>query len=321
MPANLLPFLTFGAVAMAVAGIYSILSDLYFRDRTRLSDRVDEAFRKRQRERARRSLLSKDLAKLAAEVNAEEADHRTIFQRIEAMTEQSGLDLTARQLQTYSIAAALISAVLLFVVRGSVLLSLLGAGVGGVGPILSVHLKRNARLDKLRSQLPDAFDLMSRVLRAGQTMSQALLAVADEFPQPISGEFAYCYEQQNLGLSPENAFRDLGRRTGLLEIRIFVVAILVQQQTGGNLAELLDKLSSVIRDRFRINGQIKSLTAEGRMQGAVLLGLPVGMFVIMYAMNPDYARVLLQHPSLIVATLVSEAFGALWIRSIVNFDF
>ena len=83
---------------------------------------------------------------------------------------------------------------------------------------------------------------MGRVIRAGQTMSQALQAVADEFPPPIAGEFAYCYEQQNLGLSPETALRDLARRTGLMELKIFVLALLVQQQTGGNLAELLDKL-------------------------------------------------------------------------------
>jgi tight adherence protein B len=187
--------------------------------------------------------------------------------------------------------------------------------------LLYVQFKRNARLEKLRTQLPDAFDLMGRVIRAGQTMSQSLMAVADEFPQPIAGEFAYCFEQQNLGLDSETAFRDLGRRTGLLEIKIFVLALLVQQQTGGNLAELLDKLSAVIRDRFRIRGQIKSLTAEGRMQGAVLLALPPALFLIMLFLNRNYASVLLEHPSLIVGTLISEVLGALWIRQIVNFDF
>ena len=139
--------------------------------------------------------------------------------------------------------------------------------------------------------------------------------------QPIAAEFAYCYEQQNLGLSSENSLRELSRRTGLLEIKIFVVAVLVQQQTGGNLAELLDKLSTIVRDRFRIRGQVKALTAEGRLQGMVLLGLPPGMFVIMMLINREYASVLLQHPTLITATIVSELIGALWIRKIVNFDF
>ncbi len=105
-------------------------------------------------------------------------------------------------------------------------------------------------------------------------MAQALQAVADEFAPPIAGEFAYCYEQQNLGLSPETAMRELARRTGLLEVKIFVTAVLVQQQTGGNLAEMLDKLSSIIRERYQLRGKIKTLTAEGRIQGIILLGLP-----------------------------------------------
>ena len=162
---------------------------------------------------------------------------------------------------------------------------------------------------------------MSRVVRAGQTMSQALQAVADEFAQPVAAEFAYCYEQQNLGLSAEAALRDLARRTGLLEVKIFVLAILVQQQTGGNLAEMLDKLAVVIRERARIRGKIKTLTAEGRLQAIVLLALPVFLLVVLMILNPTYTGVLLEHTNLLIAVLVSEVLGALWIRKIVNFDF
>src|SRR5215831_2903505 len=111
-------------------------------------------------------------------------------------------------------------------------------------------------------------------------MSQALQAVADEFDTPISTEFAYCYEQQNLGLSPEVAMRDLARRTGLLEIKIFVLALLVQQQTGGNLAELLEKLADIVRERFRMRAKIKALTAEGRLQAIILLALVPLLFLL-----------------------------------------
>ena len=96
---------------------------------------------------------------------------------------------------------------------------------------------------------------------------------------------------------------------------------MVQQQTGGNLSEMLEKLSTIIRDRYRIRAQVRTLTAEGRLQAAVLLGLPPGMFLIMFLLNRSYATILLEHPSLIYATLVSEGLGALWIRKIVNFDF
>jgi tight adherence protein B len=315
----LLPILTFVAVVTAIGGIYSILSDLYLRDRTRVNQRVDDEFRKRQRERAKKSLLNKDLSQLFAEAEGEKAPG--LSQWFEAMVEQSGLDITTRRLQVITAASGLGLGAVCGLLRQSLVTGVVGALAGAALPLLYVQFKRNARLEKLRSQLPDAFDLMGRVIRAGQTVSQGLLAVADEFPQPIAGEFSYCYEQQNLGLSSEDTFRDLGRRTGLLEIKIFVLALLVQQQTGGNLAELLDKLAAVVRDRYRIRGQIKSLTAEGRLQGAVLLALPLAMFLIMLAINRDYASVLLLHPYLILGTLISEALGALWIRSIVNFDF
>lgn len=321
MSPGLLSLLTFGAVVMAVGGVYSILSDLYLRDRSRVNDRVDNEFRKRQHERVKKSLLNKDLAQLSAETANEEGDAPNPRQRFEAMVEQSGLDLTPERLQVFAIVSAIGSGVIFGLLRQSLLTAAVGALAGAAAPLLFVQFKRMTRVEKLRSQLPDAFDLMGRVIRSGQTMSQAMLAVADEFSQPIAAEFAYCYEQQNLGLSPENALRDLSRRTGLLEIKIFVVAILVQQQTGGNLAELLDKLSTIVRGRFKMHGQIKALTAEGRLQGIVLLALPPGMFMIMMIINYDYASVLLLHPSLIMTTLFSELVGAVWIRKIVNFDF
>jgi tight adherence protein B len=173
----------------------------------------------------------------------------------------------------------------------------------------------------LRSQLPDAFDLMSRVLRAGQTMSQAMASVSEEFKAPVSMEFSYCVEQQNLGLAPEFALRDLARRTGLIEIKIFVLAMLVHRQTGGNLAELLDKLATIVRSRFRMRGKIKGLTAEGRMQGLILLGLPVMVFGAMMVVNRPYALKLLNLPVLLIVCLTMMTLGALWIRKIVNFDF
>ena len=295
---------------MAIAGAYSILSDVYLRDRTRVSQRIDDEFRKKQREKAKRSLLNKNLGQLAAEVEAEGGQSPGLLARLDAMVEQSGLSLTVARLQTIAIISAVGIGAAGGLLRQSVLVGVIGALVGFAAPFLYVRRKQKKRLAKMRSELPDAFDLMARVIRAGQTMSQALLAVADEFPQPIAGEFAYCYEQQNLGLSPESSFRDLGRRTGLIELKIFVLALLVQQQTGGNLAELLDKLANLIRERDRLRGMISALTAEGRLQGAVLLGLPPAMFGIMLLVNREYAAVLLQHPSLIISTLISEALGA-----------
>jgi tight adherence protein B len=317
----LLPLLTFGAVAAAIAGGYSILSDLYLRDRSRVSQRIDDEFRKRQRDRARKGMLFKDLNQLAAEAAGDMEAPSGLRQWLTTMVEQSGLDLTERKLLTMSAAAGLVLGLLAGLWRESILVGAIMAPIGAVLPVLNVHLKRKARLEKLLSQLPDAFDLMGRVVRAGQTLSQAMQAVADEFAQPVAGELSYCYEQQNLGLPPEVAMRDLARRTGMLEVKIFVTAVMVQQQTGGSLAEMLDKLAGVIRQRYRIRGQVKTLTAEGRMQAIILLGLPIVMFFGFMLMMPEYESKLLEHPALIATTLACEAIGAAWIHKIVNFDF
>jgi tight adherence protein B len=317
----LLTALAFAAGALVVAAGYSILSDLVLRDRSRIGKRVDEALRLRQRERARQSALFKDLGSLPPDLGAAEEERPTWRHQFVAMVEQSGLDLAPSRLLLYMAAAGVGGGGLVFALGAGAVAAVLVALALAAGPFLYVWLKRRARLHKLMSQLPDAFELMSRVIRAGQTMSQALLAVADEFDAPVSAEFSYCYEQQNLGLSPELAMRDLARRTGLLEIKIFVLALLIQQQAGGNLAELLDRLANIIRERFRIVGKIRTLTAEGRMQAAVLLAVPPALFLIILVLNRPYAQVLLDYPIILGAVLVSELIGALWIRRIVNFDF
>jgi tight adherence protein B len=145
--------------------------------------------------------------------------------------------------------------------------------------------------------------------------------VADEFSEPISGEFSLCYEQQNLGLPTDVALRDLAARTGLVEINIFVVAVVVQRQVGGNLAEMLERLARVVRERFRIRGAIRTLTGEGRMQAGILMALPPVIFLAMLLLNREYALVLLGYPWLLVGVVVSMGIGALWIRQIINFDF
>jgi tight adherence protein B len=320
MPVFLLPALTFLAVILAVVGVYSILSDLFLRDRTRVSSRMDEEFRKRQRAQAQKSTLFKNFDQLAAEVQASDAGDRGLRRWFERLVEQSGLNLTPRRLVLMMVGAGLVFGALAGLLVG-IFTGIFAAAAAASLPLLYVYWKRKSRLEKLVGQLPDAFELMSRIIRAGQTTSQALQAVADEFDRPISAEFAYCYEQQNLGLPPEVALRDLARRTGLLEIKIFVLGLLVQQQTGGNLAELLDKLAGLVRERFRVRGKIKTLTAEGRIQAVILLALPPIIFLIMLLLNRSYGQVLLDNYFLLIGVVVWEAIGALWIRKIINFDF
>jgi tight adherence protein B len=150
---------------------------------------------------------------------------------------------------------------------------------------------------------------------------QAFQAVGDTFEPPIAGEFGSCQEQQNLGLLPEVTYRDLAHRVDVLEMKIFVMAMLIQRQTGGNLSEVLERLAKLVRDRVRLRSHVRTLTAEGRLQAIVLLVLPLFMFGVMRVINPAYADVLLEHTSLLAGVGVAMGLGALWIRKIVNFDY
>ena len=313
--------LTFVAVFLAICAGNAVLLDFHSSERKRVRQRMEEQFRAQQRQRARTSPLLQDFSKIAAEVAAENRSDRNVGNSFRFLLEQSGLDLTFGRLVTYMAFSGTSLALIAGLLLRNALLAVAAAIIGGLIPLFYVQHKRRQRLEKLRNQLPDAFELMSRVLRAGQTISQAIQAVADEFSRPISLEFLYCYEQMNLGLPAEAALRELGRRTGLLEIKIFILAVVVHRQTGGNLAQLLDKLAHVVRERFRISGMIRSLTAQGRFQAGILLSLPPFMFLLLIILHYDYEVTLLQFPLMIALALTMMAAGALWIRKVVNFDY
>ena len=313
--------LTFLATAIGILGVCSFVADLFLRDRSRVLRRVDEEFRQRQRESVRRSRLFKDPGQTFTEAEANEEIGIGLAERLTAMVDQSGLDLTVNWLVILMAAAGFGLGALAVLIRGNLLIGCL-AGLAGAGmPFLYVYFKWTRRIEKLLRQLPDAFDLMARAVRAGHTVPQSMQAVADEFEPPIAAEFTYCYEQQNLGLSPEMALRDLARRCGLLEVKILVLALLVQQQTGGNLAQLLEDSGAVVRDRLIIRAKVNALTGEGRLQAIVLLALPFFLFAVIFLVQPNYAKQLFQHPFLVAGMSASMIFGALWIRKIINFDF
>lgn len=313
--------LTFLAGFLTVFAINMVVVDLMHQSRKRMRERMEAEFRTQQRQRARESLQYKDLSQLAAEGFGDEEAAPGWAEWGRLWIDQSGLNVTMLRLGGFMAASAAgIGSIGLLLFR-NVAVGISAAVLGALIPVLYVAAKRHARMEKMRTQLPDAFDLMSRILRAGQTISQGLQAVADEFSPPLGNEFGYCYEQQNLGLSTEDAVRDLARRTGLLEVKIFVLAVMIHRQTGGNLAQLLEKLASVVRERFRIRGLIRTLTAEGRLQAVILLGLPPALLFMMLFINRDYTMVLFQYPLILAGMFVSMLIGALWIKKIVSFDF
>ena len=181
--------------------------------------------------------------------------------------------------------------------------------------------KRAKRLKTFAGQLPEALELIGRALRAGHSLAAGMHVVAEEMPSPISDEFGRVYEEQNLGIPIDDALKNMCDRVPNLDLRFFVTSVLVQRQTGGDLAEILDKIGYVIRERFRILGQVKALTAEGRLSGVILIGLPFLLFLIMLHVKYDYMERLWTHPlgvKMALAALVMQFLGALVIRKIVN---
>ena len=306
---------------LGICGLNLVITDIFLKDRERAKKRMEAELRSRERSRTRSAIAGQDLSRLAEEAFREAQTPRSPLARLDELVEQSGLEIKVSYVLAACIGLASVVALASGFATGSAIVGVALGLVVSPLPVLYIQFKRHRRLEALRSQLPDALELMSRILRAGQTISQAMQAVATEFTAPIGSEFGYCYEQQNLGLSMDVALRDLAKRTGLLEIRIFVLGLLVHRRSGGNLTELLDNLATIIRERFKIRGKIKALTAEGRFQAAALLVLPPAAFLILLFVNRPYAAKLLDHPYLILTSLLSMAFGAFWIRKIVNFDF
>jgi tight adherence protein B len=321
-----LSLLTFVAVTLSLVGAYYVATGVFGREAWRVRQRIDSEFGQTGPEDPAAGLLFKKLDLGRAPSALEEPDKPAsappapgLRERLEALIEQSALKLTVEQLLVMTGAFALSLAVAGALFRG-VVLGLSGAAVGAALPLWYVNQRRKARREKLLTQMSGAFDLMARVIRAGNSVPQALLAVCESMGEPVAGEFAQCQKQQNLGLRPEIAFHQMARRTGILEMRVFVMALLIQRQSGGNLSEVLERLARLIRERQRLRRQVRALTAEGRLQGATLIVLPVLMFGVMMVLNRQYAEVLLQHKQLLYATAASMTVGALWIRKIVNFD-
>jgi tight adherence protein B len=188
-------------------------------------------------------------------------------------------------------------------------------------PWVWLLLKRRRRLNKFASQLPDALELVARALRAGHSLGAGMHVVAEEMPDPVAGEFGRVFEEQNLGIPIEEAMKSMCERVPNLDLRFFVTSVAIQRQTGGDLAEILDKIGYVIRERFRILGQVKALTGEGRLSGVVLIALPFALFGFMLNMQPAYVELLWTTEmgiKMSVAAIIAQIIGALVIRKIVN---
>lgn len=302
-------------------GLNFVVTDLFLKERDEERERLKEQGRERDRQRIKEKLGGRNLDELAAEAMHETADDQTVLDKIREMLAQSGMKISMPQLLAFTVASAVVVGLPVAFLMGNLLAGMLAGGLGSTIPISVVRYQRQRRASQVLTQLPDALELMTRSIKAGQTINMAMLGVANEFRDPIGMEFSYCHEQQKLGLSADVALNDLAKRTGILEVRIFVLGLVIHQKSGGNLTELLSNLATIIRDRYRMRGKVKALTAEGRFQAVILMVLPVVAFLGLLLVSRDYALKLFDHPWLLVGCVISMGLGAVWIRRIVNFDF
>ena len=241
--------------------------------------------------------------------------------QLKRMLDQADLHITPSRLIMFSAMAGMLAALAASVVSVSILL-MFGAGVlAAAVPFVHVWWKRKQRFDEFLEHLPDALDLMARALSAGHAFSEAMHMVSAEMPEPIATEFGKTYEEQNLGLSLKLALENLTQRIPLLDLRMCVTAVLIQRETGGNLAEILEKVAYTIRERFRIMGDLKTLTTSSRMSAWLLCGLPIFVTIVITIMNPEYMNVLWKDPRghyLIATALFLQVAGMMIVRKILR---
>lgn len=238
--------------------------------------------------------------------------------------------LTQAGLQTKPGKVFLISAVLgtagyfiAVLLLGNRLTSLPIAVASAAVPFGVIAFLRRRRFKKFEAQFPEALDLLSRAVRAGHAFSTGLEMIGQELPEPVAGEFRATFEQQNFGLPFRDALFNFAERMPTLDVRFFVTAILIQKETGGNLAEILDTLARVIRDRFKIYREVRARTAQGRLSAAILIALPPCMMAILAVLNPGYMRVLFTDhlgPYILALAAFLQVLGGMIIWKIVNFE-
>jgi len=195
------------------------------------------------------------------------------------------------------------------------------AATGAALPYVFVRRLRNKRMAKLEAQLPDAMDFLSRSMRAGHAFVISLGMVGEDLPDPLGQEFRTLYNEQNLGASMNSAFENLTRRVPLLDMRFFSSAVLLQRQTGGNLSEILGRLSEVIRERFRLRGHVKAVSAHGRMTAGILTALPVVTAIALLMVAPGYLQGMFSDSDgkkLVAGAVLSQVIGNLIIRKIIR---
>jgi tight adherence protein B len=239
------------------------------------------------------------------------------------LIEQSGVQITPSGLMLVTLISAAVVGFVTAVFVTRPYAAPLAACIGALLPIGFIMNRRTRRLNRFEEQFPEALDLLSRAVRAGHAFQTAMGMVADELSEPVGPEFKKAFDRQNFGLPLRDALNEMAERIGNLDVRFFVTAVLIQRETGGNLAEILDNLAYVVRERFKIRRQVRVHTAHGRFTAWVLLSLPAALAVALTVINPDHMALLFHEhmgQMMILGAIVMQTVGYFWIRKVIKIE-
>ncbi len=245
--------------------------------------------------------------------------------KFQDLLEQAGLKWSTHRLVNTSLLACVAGWAVAWIMLPGTLqrFAYVPALLAGAFPLLFVLRKRKARLRRFEELFPESLEFVARSMRAGHAFSVSLEMIHREFQEPLAGEFRRTFEEHNLGLPLDVALQKLAKRVPSLDVHFFVSAVLLQKRTGGNLAEILDKLAYVIRERFKLRGRIRAISAHGRMTGTALTCIPIAVAVIMFYTNPDYIKFFFTDDVgniMVVAAIVLQLIGYTVIRQIVKIE-
>lgn len=247
---------------------------------------------------------------------------KKILERTEKDLIAADIPLKAEEWVVIQLSAALVPAILAALAQNAAM-AFIFAGLGAYAPVLFLKSARARRVKKFNDQLGDALTIMANSLRAGFSFLQAMDAISKELPAPISTEFGRALKEMRLGTTSEEAFQNLTQRIASEDMELIVTVVNIQRQVGGNLAQILDNIATTINERVRIKGEIKTLTAQGRISGMIIALLPIFLCVAISFMNPAYIGMLFTHPigiAMVVGAGISEIIGIVSIKKIVNIE-
>ena len=237
--------------------------------------------------------------------------------------EQAGVKMSISAVILIAITLSVTFALLGGILSGKTWALALGAVIGFALPFLVLNSKRGRRMRKFEEEFPEALDLISRALKAGHAFATGLKMAADELQEPVGPEFRKTFDEQNFGLPLKDALDNLTHRIPSLDVRFFATAVLIQRETGGNLAEILENLAHVVRERFKILRQVRVYTAHGRFTGYVLLALPAVLGIALAFINPDHMNLLFKEKigqALLLTAIVMQVIGYFWIKQVIKIE-